>query len=102
MGLYTKIFIMHYNAQNAVPELYEVRNGRSEIILFAAKNWRGLHTRGGYTPGGYNQALQHLIGRLFKEGLSNSPLFNFSKWGYLIGGYILGGGIYQALVYRKR
>ncbi len=36
---------MHFNAQNAVPELYEGRNGRlQKKIFFAAKN-------GGYTPG---------------------------------------------------
>ncbi len=46
-GLYTKIFIMHFNAQNAFPGLYESRNGRLQkkfYFFLAAKNG-GLYIR---------------------------------------------------------
>ncbi len=39
-GVCTKIFIMHFSAQNAFHGLYEGRNGRlQEKYFFAAKKW---------------------------------------------------------------
>ncbi len=51
-GVIQKKFIVHFYAQNAVPGLYEGRNGRSQkiFIFFAAKN-------GGSTPGGYTSGI---------------------------------------------
>ncbi len=46
-----KIFIMHFYAENAVPGLYEGRNGRWEKIVFATK-------KGVILQGVIHQALQ--------------------------------------------
>ncbi len=52
-GLYkTKIFIMHFYAQNAVPGLYEGRNGRlykKFFFNFCSQKWGFIPA--GYTPG---------------------------------------------------
>ncbi len=47
-GLYTKICIMHFNAQNAVPGLYEGRNGRLQKNFFFQFKV-GLYARELYT-----------------------------------------------------
>ncbi len=58
-GLYTKIFIMHFNAENAFPGLYrtETEDSKKKLFFMVAKN--GGYTPGCYTPGGViHNALQ--------------------------------------------
>ncbi len=50
-GLYTKIFIMYFNAQNAFPGLFEVRNGGLTKKKFFCSQKMGENTPCGYTSG---------------------------------------------------
>ncbi len=85
-GLYTKIFIMHFNALNAFTGLYEVRNGRLQKKIFATKN--GVTVLPRITP----------QGSYFFELVKKGELFDGG------GGVIRGMGSYyfESVILQKR